>query len=208
MSLVITTRAFKGALLKGFNDLLPTGDKRFGTYQIFGVDGFEGAFDFLWQVLDGPYRKIVICDLDCFVWDWNAVHQLAQQDADVIVSECDIPHRLELAEHIGNPFFWIVNVDRAREVLLQYTKEQVRKKEPYAHPDSEPFWGLFELLYGQHRIPYNRLPIRTHKDGIATVSDFFVHTWYSREFEHDPFHNKRINDHYQWAQFQNLTSAL
>jgi hypothetical protein len=206
--LVITTRAFKGTLLKGFNDLLPKGDRRFGLHQIHGQDGFEGAFEFLWQVLDGPYRKIVICDLDCFVWDWNQVAELAKQEADVIVSERDIPHRLELAEHIGNPFFWIVDVDRAREVLQKYTKQQVRYKEPYALPESEPFWGLYEILYGQERVPFTRLPVTTHADGIATVSDFFVHTWYSREFEHDPFHNKRINEHYQWAQFQNLTSAF
>lgn len=197
----ITTRAFHGTLFEKFKTTLPT-NQRFERFFIHNADGFEGAFDFLWSAIYGPFDKIIICDLDCFVWDWVTVYKLALEDIDFIVSERDIPHRLALPEHIGNPFFWILDTYRARIALRDVNKEQIRLAwQPY-DPDNEPFWGLYDYLYNKKNLPYQPIPVRTLADNISTESDFFVHTWYSREYGHDPAHTTRINDLFQWAQNQ------
>jgi hypothetical protein len=189
MKFTIVTRAFEGPLFDRFKTYLPPPDVA-DFLPLHGIDGFEGALDFLLQAVRRTSGKIVICDLDCFVFDWDAVARLVESDPDYVVSERSIPHRLALPRYVGNPFFWVLDSDRAKTILG-------RVWNLYSAPGdvtAEPFWGLYYLLYYAHKLPVATIPVWTHADGIATQTAYFLHTWYSRDYGHDAEQTTRIDN--------------
>jgi len=199
MKYTIVTRAFDGPLLERFKTYLPPADV--ATFMpLHGIDGFEGALDFLLQAVRRTTGKIVICDLDCFVFDWNAVGKLVEDERDWVVPERSIPHRLTLPRYVGNPFFWVLDSDRAKTILgrvFESGKARQRVRNLYSQPGdvtAEPFWGLYYLLYYVHKLPVATIPITTHADGIATQTPYLLHTWYSRDYGHNPEQTNRIDN--------------
>jgi hypothetical protein len=200
MIMTITNRAHPEPLKYQFSRLLPP--PKWGKYEpTTEFDGFEGAFDFLWHAIHTYKGKVAVCDVDFFVWDWTEVHRIAWQNWDTIVSEASIPHRVAMPEHIGNPFFWVFDAPRARKEIAAsgLSKEGLRTYGASGVMHAEPFWGLYDFLYRHGGLPYQPLDVTTHADGVATVTDFGVHTWYAREYTTDTHHRNRIDQHFQWA---------
>ena len=199
MKYTIVTRAFEGPLFDRFQTYLPPPEVA-EFLPLHGIDGFEGALDFLLQAVRRTSGKIVICDLDCFVFDWSAVGELVKDERDWIVSERSIPHRLSLPRYVGNPFFWVLDSDRAKTILgrvFENGKARQRVRNLYSEAGdvhAEPFWGLYYLLYYVHKLPVATIPVTTHADGIATQTPYLLHTWYSRDYGHDAEQTTRIDN--------------
>jgi len=195
MKPTIITRAFPCELLTTFEQFLPAG---IPYVPKFGYDGFEAALDFLWDAIHETKGKAIICDLDFYIWDWRRIMNWAASPFDVIVPEAAISHRPQnLEQHIGNPFFWLVDCDRAREILKGFGRDYVRHYEFEGKHETydEPFHGLYQFLYGQKESALHiTMPCTEHADGIATLcDDFGVHTWYSRDYGRVSAQTERIN---------------
>jgi hypothetical protein len=199
MKYTIATRAFDGPLYQKFLQTLPkSADVTF--MPLFNFDGFEGAFDFLLAALQRTEGRLIICDLDCFVYKWEHLAELIEDERDWVVSERAIAHRQRLPRYVGNPFFWILDADRAKKTLPRITtspkqKERIRKL--YTMPGDavdEPFWGLYYWLYYVQKLPVATIPVTEHPDGITTQSAYFAHTWYSRDYGHCPIQTARIDN--------------
>jgi hypothetical protein len=198
--MIITNRAHPTELAEKFASLLPP--YQWGKYvPTTDFDGYEGAYEFLIDAIFRHRGRVIVADVDFFIHDWFGCFKTAVNNADIIVSEASIPHRVAMPKHIGNPFFWVFDADRARAAIAKsgLTSESLRTFGASDILFGEPFWGLYDFLYGTAALPFQTLEVSTHADGISTVTDFGIHTWYARDYNQDKFHTKRINKHYQWA---------
>lgn len=204
--MIITNRAHPVEVKILFRHLLPKPATATYVPEI-DFDGYEGAFDFLWHAIQTHSGKVVVCDVDFFVHDWRQVEELAFENADIIVPEASIPHRVAMPGHIGNPFFWIFNANRARRAIAKsgLSSNALRTFGASSVMHAEPFWGLYDFLYGTAKLPYKALDVSTHADGVSTVCDFGIHTWYAREYTTNKQHYNRINQHFQWARSNQST---
>jgi len=193
-----------------------TGDHEF--QQVKSYDGWIEAYTFLLDTLSKDQGMIVIMDEDCFVTDEKAIdgiieymharkyHVAGVPDGGVI------PHRQNSWSNV-NPFFMIVDTSVIAPMLSQrnhiqlatYFPEIFYNKPdfvtaPFDHNYFEPFAGLLYWLYDNFNVLF--LNARQHEDGISTIIidrdeyPFAVHTWYSREYNVDEFHTRRINSIY------------
>jgi hypothetical protein len=202
----ITNRAHPTELADKFSALLPP--YQWAKYvPMYDFDGYEGAYDFLIDAIFRHRGRVIVADVDFFIFDWYECIKTAWSNADIIVPEASIPHRVTMPEHIGNPFFWVFDADRARAAIAKsgLTREGLRTFGASGVMHAEPFWGLYDFLYSTAKLPFQALDVSTHADGVSTVCDFGIHTWYAREYNQDKRHTKRINQHYQWAHSKKST---
>lgn len=121
---------------------------------------------------------------------------------------------------ITNPFFNILNLKAIREKFdlkviksfnYQEHKDEIRSKLPshlqqmdddrFAMDQEEPFYNFF--FWMALHFPTLYLDAETHNDGISTVLKnqegipMLYHSWFSREWRHDPQHTQRIEALYR-----------
>ena len=116
---------------------------------------------------------------------------------------------------VTNPYFNILNV---KEIKKKFNLKEIQKNYNQHNPDFEKFTS-FDLMKTTYEYdyyePYNAffvwltvnfktlfLDADVHSDGISTIlkdhlgHPFLFHSWYSRFYEIDENHTKRIKDLY------------
>lgn len=156
---------------------------------------YQDALHYLIDILQADADYIVNVDVDCFIYDWNAVNnrilELHNNPNKAFAGMPDSfensPHRFGTYE-CTNPFFNIFKVVQCKEIVSNLTIKQLNDN------TFEPFEGFFKALFRLGgRI---NLKGEVHADGISTILDnAMLHTWYSR----DVAHHQRIQDRYNEA---------
>lgn len=175
------------------------------------------ASDYLHHIIDTGEEWVVNIDDDCFVTDWGKVEELVKHMSMLGYDYAGMPdggvcpHRCR-SWIVMNPFFTVFNAKAIREKLIhkrlidscgyQPSLEEGKPdfvKEHYNHDMGEPFAGFFYWLKGQFNPFY--LNAETHSDGISTtiLNGTVLHSWYSREFNHDITQRNRILSLYEEA---------
>ena len=160
-------------------------------------------------------------DLDCFIFDWSAVEDIAAYMVEHGYTHCGFPDsgamrgRNNASWVVCNPFF---NIFRSAELLKNGVPNwAIVRHEGYRsewHLDmphfvvnplphmQEPFNGVFNWMHRTGKTLF--LEPKQHADGTSTVltwkgKEFGFHAWYSREFNHDPMHRQRTLSLYSEA---------
>jgi hypothetical protein len=179
-----------------------------------GFNYWEQATDYIQWVLEQKDDIAVNIDLDCFIFDWSAVEDIADYMEEHGYTHCGFPDagamrgRNNASWVVCNPFF---NIFRSAEILKDGTPDwSVVRHEGYRsewHKDmppfvkspnpwmQEPFNGVFNWMHKTGKTLF--LEPKQHADGTSTIltwkgSEFGFHAWYSREFETDKIHRQRI----------------
>ena len=175
------------------------------------------------MVNDADCDWVINIDEDAFVVDANAILGLLDymkcngyvncgMSDGVLVRPCN--------PAITNPFFNILNLKAIREKFdLEVIKSfnyheysnEIRSKLPshlkqmgddrFAMDQEEPFYNFF--FWMALHFPTLYLDAETHHDGISTVlknhegNPMLYHSWFSREWRHDPQHTRRIEALYR-----------
>lgn len=175
------------------------------------------ADGYFYQMLDDTEADIIInIDEDAFVYDLKLLEELVQYVVDNEYVNCGMPdggvvHLRRLHPLVTNAYFNILNV---REIRKKFSLEAIQKfpfhedaymnvlpkaiiKGPYEIVDYEPYYQFFIWLSQNFKTLY--LNAENHPDGESTIlhdhlnRPFLIHTWYSRMYNNDFFHTKRIN---------------
>lgn len=207
------TRHNNDELYTMMNSLLPI-----EVEKIEGFNDWIGAVKYLEHILESENHMVVNIDLDCFIFDWSVVEELIKEmknGSHCGVSDAAMKGRENCSWVVMNPFFNIFNIKNIPKINfakaynegyrtdwdkdLQFYYPNVNIKS-YEQPFFEPFNGLFNTLYLYGNPLF--LDTRPHEDGISVVlmykdKEFAYHSWYSREFNFDEFHRKRILNLFQ-----------
>jgi hypothetical protein len=191
--------------------------------KIEGFDDWIGAVKYLEHILSIPDVDFIVnIDLDCFITDWSVIDELISKIdgtsyTHLGISDAEMKGRENDSEVVMNPFFNVFNMKAVKS--LEYYGEwgkiykqgyNIKWSEiegNYKQPFTEPFNGIFNWLYEYGKAGF--LENETHEDGISVVAKFngkpfALHSWYSREFNHDTFHRQRIINLYEDAKNRNL----
>lgn len=198
-------------------------------YPIIKGDGFNDwrdAATYLEWVVSHWDRVAMNIDIDCFITDHLVLDELIQDFQDGGYTYCGIPDagalqgRSNLSWVVANPFF---NLFDSYRIMMEHTVvsadmdwEDIRRfgfmpRWYHERPDWvseyeqcmwEPFNGFFNWLYSWGRPLF--LQGDLHPDGISTIikykdRPFALHSWYSREFNHNPEQRERIINLYNEA---------
>ena len=159
---------------------------------------------------------IVNIDEDAFVCDIPALERLIAYCQDEGYDNCGMPDGGVVSIRSGNPlvtnpFFNILHVGCLREAYgngVQYgsvdensfpqeARQRLKGCFDFHNDSEEPFYPLFLWMSQRRRTLY--LHAYDHPDGVSTVlcnhlgEPFLIHTWYSRFYNHDFRHTRRIN---------------
>ena len=163
--------------------------------RVWGYDSWRGALYYLLDILNSDNDYIVNVDIDCFIYDWSIVNQIVSQLDESTMVFAGMPDNCENSHHrFGNynqtnPFFNLFKVKECRRIVNQMSMDELNSFE------KEPFEKLFEKLF-----EYGRLDLKgkTHSDGISTIlANSMIHTWYSRDAEHQPRIETRFQESLQ-----------
>lgn len=182
---------------------------------------WEQASEYLQWVLEHEDSLAVNIDLDCFIFDWSAVDDIAAYMLNNGYTHCGFPDsgamrgRNNASWVVCNPFFNVfISDDLLRGGIPNW---EVVKHEGYRaewHLDmpefvvnpqphmQEPFNGIFNWAHRTGKTLF--LEPKQHADGTSTIltwkgKEFGFHSWYSREFNHDKIHRQRILSLYNEA---------
>lgn len=190
--------------------------------KIEGFNDWIGAVKYLEHILSIPDVDFIVnIDLDCFVVDWSQVESIIEVMDELGfthagISDAEMLGRANDSPVVMNPFFNVFNMKKIRnipyygewsKIYNQGYQIEWGKEGNYKHPFTEPFNGIFNWLF-KYGIPIFLIN-RNHKDGISVEAKFrgkpfALHSWYSREFNHDEFHRQRIINLYNDARNRNL----
>ena len=181
-----------------------------------------GAVDFLHHVIQYCPDIAVICDEDCYIYNWPLLESLIEGMEKPVLAVPDggiTPHRGTYDWFQLNPFFMVIDCGRIRaSIQVQNLTSRFRypdsvnkwgytsgieKYRPdwisaafgwYAMDSSEPFYGLSCWLVGQGLVKF--LKPANHPDGISTDIGFALHSWYARDYDNQA---ERIDSIYHEA---------
>ncbi len=212
MTIQVFTRSNNDDLYNKMRHLIPMDvDCR----KVTRMDEWTQAADYLYGIIDDSQDWVVNCDIDCFIYNWPSVVALVQYCAERGITHAGCRDGGELKGRFHswthqNPFFNIFHASKIRELRKDLSwihignttyneawndQTPLGLPEPVNNDADEPFAGFFYWLYDVGKPLY--LKNNLHEDGISTVvEDLAIHTWYSREFNHDTKQHTRITDRF------------
>ena len=159
---------------------------------------------------------IVNIDEDAFVCDLAALQRLIDHCVAEGYDNCGMPDGGAVKIRDGNPlvtnpFFNIFHTGHLHNAynpdsmtlesieghFPEEAKNWIKQPYDYGNTTEEPFYPLLLWMGSRRRTLYLRA--YNHSDGISTVlcnhlgEPFLIHTWYSRFYNHDRYHTRRIN---------------
>lgn len=178
---------------------------------------YQTAEGYFYSLLKSDADIAINIDEDAFIIDNQLLMDLLIFMIENKYVNCGFPDGgvLPIRNHnplITNPFFNILNLRVLRNdfsfskikeyrefksTYVQKTPVQLLKTE-YQYNMKEPFYPFFLWISQNYKVLY--LNAEQHHDGITTILKdqnglpFLFHTWYSRFYNIDQFHTKRIND--------------
>ena len=176
------------------------------------------AEGYLYQLIQDEDADIIInIDEDAFVLDLNRLKKLIIYVIENKYINCGMPdggvvHLRHLNPLVTNPYFNILNVKEIRKKIssfdvVEYSTHKDSYMEnypthilkgPYEFVYYEPYYPFFVWMSQNFKTLY--LNAETHSDGLSSVlqdnnnQPFLIHTWYSRLYNVDKEHTKRINN--------------
>lgn len=175
------------------------------------------AHGYLYQLLRRDADYIINIDEDAFVYNHSALLDLLTYCIANDIDLCGFPDGGVLpVRHcnplVTNPFFNIIN---RKKIQSAFSKQEIKKykihqpefekktprhllRHEYSYQYYEPFEPFFIWISQNFNVLY--LDGEEHSDGFSTIlknhqnQAFLLHTWYSRMYEKDEFHTKRINN--------------
>jgi hypothetical protein len=159
---------------------------------------------------------IINIDEDAFVFDLERLKALLIYVVENGYVNCGMPDggMVDIRKFnplVTNPYFNILNVKSIREKFSEksiadyplhkdeymdnYPKQMLKSE--YKFINNEPYCRFFVWMSQEFKTLY--LNAETHPDGESTIlydhnnEPFLIHTWYSRFYNTDRFHTKRIN---------------
>jgi hypothetical protein len=170
-------------------------------------NGFEGAADFLWEVINTAEGYALICDEDCFIYDWSRIEKMLTYLETGSKAVLAIPdggvteHRAGFDWFQLNPFFMLLDAPVIRRRIETSGLKRWQIDKMGYRPDldqyrpfwileefgtvvkstAEPFHGLSVFLVASGLVDF--IKVEQHKDGISTDTGFALHSWYARDFE-------------------------
>ena len=175
------------------------------------------ADGYLYEIIRDTEADIVInIDEDAFVYDVDCLKNLLHYVIENDYVNCGMPdggvvHLRRMNPLVTNPYFNILNTKEIRKQFQNFCEndynghkaeyEKVLAKElmkgEYKFVYYEPYYPFFIWLSQNFKTLY--LNAENHPDGESTVlcdqnnQPFLIHTWYSRLYNVDRGHTKRIN---------------
>lgn len=176
------------------------------------------ADGYLYQLINDREADIIInIDEDAFVYDINRLKKMIEYMIENRYVNCGMPdggvvHLRRLNPLVTNPYFNILNVKEIRKKFHEFNvqdysihREEYMNNFPisilkgaYEFVYYEPYYPFFVWLSQNFKTLY--LNAENHPDGESTVlcdqnnQPFLIHTWYSRLYNVDREHTKRINN--------------
>lgn len=163
---------------------------------------------------------VINIDEDAFVSDIGALQRLIDYCIENEYVNCGMPdggvvHLRDGNPLVTNPYLNILNTKAIREQFNINKLNENPQKERFsqtgllvgAHDFSstnvEPYYPFFIWLSNHFKTLY--LKATNHPDGESTMlynhleEEFLIHTWYSRFYNRDPFHTRRIDNAFKEA---------
>lgn len=187
-----------------------------------GFNNWRDAATYLEWVIEKRDRLAINIDIDCFVTDWAVLQEMIADFNAGEYTHAGIPDagvmqgRSNLSWVVMNPFFNLFNSFKIYNRAVGYSWSSIRrtgfKREWYFDRPAfvneyeqcmwEPFNGFFNWLYEWGKPMW--LTGDLHPDGVSTIikyngKPFALHSWYSREYDHNEEQRKRIDELYQEA---------
>jgi|SRR5690554_4526610 len=194
MNYTIYTRSRSEELYGKMLEFLP---KEANIKPVTGFDGYYESVEYLLYIInDCQTDYIVNIDEDCFIYDFSEVEKIISDLEKLKLTHAGMsdfgacPHR-NFRQETHNPFFNVINAEFAKKTIMYDLLEC---------EEFEPFDKLFYNMYKEGR--HYHLGVKQY-DEISTElihnKPFCIHTWYSRDYEIDGFHKKRIIEAYEYA---------
>lgn len=179
------------------------------------------ADGYLYQVIaDTEVDWVINIDEDAFVCNVVALQHLIDYCIGNCYVNCGMPdggvvHLRDGNPLVTNPYLNILNTKALREQFniknLNESPDQTQFSQTNllvgAHDfnavDVEPYYPLFIWMSNHFKTLY--LKATNHPDGESTVlynhlgEEVLIHTWYSRFYNRDLFHTRRINNAFKEA---------
>ena len=179
------------------------------------------ADGYLYQVIADTEADLVVnIDEDAFVSNIGALQRLIDYCIENDYVNCGMPdggvvHLRDGNPLVTNPYLNILNTKVLREQFNLDLLNEKPDKERFtqtellvgAHDlsatDVEPYYPLFIWISNNFKTLY--LKATNHPDGESTVlynhlgEEVLIHTWYSRFYNRDPFHTRRIDNAFKEA---------
>ena len=173
------------------------------------------ADGYLLQVINDPEADWAVnIDEDAFISDIEALKRLLDYCQQNGYENCGMPdggvvHLRDANPLVTNPYFNIFNTKALREKISSLDLNEQPREECFTQREllvddhnfgnvgEEPYYPLLIWMGNHCRTLY--LNATTHPDGESTVlqnhlgEPFLIHTWYSRCYNNDRFHTRRIN---------------
>lgn len=163
---------------------------------------------------------VVNIDEDAFVCDLDALKRLVDYCIEHDFVNCGMPdggvvHLRDGNPLVTNPYFNILNTKAIREQFDTDKLNETPNRSRFAQTDLlvgphdfdatdiEPYYPFFIWMSNHFKTLY--LKATNHPDGESTVlynhlgEPFLIHTWYSRFYNRDRFHTRRIDNAFREA---------
>ena len=179
------------------------------------------ADGYLYQLVqDTDADWVINIDEDAFVCNLDALNRLIDYCMENGYDNCGMPdggvvHLRDGNPLVTNPYFNILNTKSLRNqfnaISLNETPDPSRFSQTellvgshdFSATDMEPYYPFFIWTSNHFNTLY--LKATNHPDGESTVlcnhlgEPFLIHTWYSRYYNHNRFHTRRINQAFNEA---------
>ena len=181
------------------------------------------ADGYLYQLIDDDEADWVVnIDEDAFVSDPDTLRQLIDYCISNNYDNCGMPdggvvHLRDGNPLVTNPYFNILHTQTIRQKLkadilvpIEAPNRQCFDADNlligahnFNNTDEEPYYPLFIWMANHCKTLY--LKATNHPDGESTVlcdhlgHPFLIHTWYSRFYNHDRTHTRRIDKAFREA---------
>lgn len=179
------------------------------------------ADGYLYKVIEDTRADWVVnIDEDAFVSNVDALQRLIEYCMENDYVNCGMPdggvvHLRDGNPLVTNPYLNILNTKVLRE---QFHIDKLHEKpnkdyftqseflvgaHDFSATDVEPYYPFFIWTSNHFKTLY--LKATNHPDGESTVlynhlgEEVLIHTWYSRFYNRDPFHTRRINNAFREA---------
>ena len=173
------------------------------------------ADGYLMQIIEDPEADWAInIDEDAFISDIEALKRLLAHCIEQGYDNCGMPdggvvHLRDGNPLVTNPYFNIFNTKslrdqiKTRDLSEQPREECFTQREllvddyNFSNVGEEPYYPLLIWMGNHCKTLY--LKATNHPDGESTIlcnhlgEPFLIHTWYSRCYNNDRFHTRRIN---------------
>lgn len=179
------------------------------------------ADGYLYKLIEDTRADWVVnIDEDAFVSNVDALQRLIEYCMENDYVNCGMPdggvvHLRDGNPLVTNPYLNILNTKVLREQFhLDKLHESPNKDcfiqrellvgaHDFSATDVEPYYPFFIWTSNHFKTFY--LKATNHPDGESTVlynhlgEEMLIHTWYSRFYNRDPFHTRRINNAFREA---------